>query len=343
VTGLPRNTIVHGDAIRRLSQLPTGSVDCVVTSPPYYQLRDYDVPDQFGLEASVDGWVSHLRAVMAEVARVLKPTGSVWLNLADSYSRHPRYGAPAKAQLLGPERLLLALAADGWLCRNKVIWAKPNPMPHSVGDRLTTTYEVVYFLVRLPRYYFDLDAIRVPHRSRGRRHHQPAPAGVPAWAGPLAGSQSGLRRARPDGVPGHRLGKNPGDVWTIPTAGYRGAHFATFPEALVLRPLLATCPERICTACGTPWRHISSPGSAADQESGILRPITTVAAPLAAACRCHAPAVPGVVLDPFFGTGTVGVVARRTGRDWIGVELNADFIDLARQRLTAVDSAAIAA
>ena len=174
------------------------------------------MPGQFGLEPTSTEWVNGCGAC-TEVARVLKPTGALWLDLGDSYSRHPRYGAPAKGSLLAPERLLLALAADGWIVRNKVIWAKPNPMPTSVTDRLNTTYDVVYFLVRSPRYFFDLDAIREPHRSSGRRSARPAADRSPGWAGPLAGKNDGLLRARARGVPGHELGKNPGDVWRIAT------------------------------------------------------------------------------------------------------------------------------
>src|SRR5579885_1859987 len=144
---LQSNRIIVGDAVEKLRTLPADSIDCVVTSPPYFQLRDYGAAGQLGLEGSVDDWVTTLRAVMRAVARVLKPAGSVWLNLGDTYSSDHRLGAPPKSLLLGPERLLLALAADGWIVRNKVSWAKPNPMPHSVTDRLNTTYEVVYFLV----------------------------------------------------------------------------------------------------------------------------------------------------------------------------------------------------
>ena len=163
---LPRSKLLVGDAIDELKKLPTSSIDCCITSPPYYMLRDYGVVGQLGLEANVDQWVDNLVQVMRQVARVLKDGGSLWLNLGDSFSRHIRYGAPPKGLLCAPERLLLALASDGWLVRNKVIWAKPNPMPASVTDRLNLTYEVVYFLVRSPRYYFDLDAIREPHRSQ---------------------------------------------------------------------------------------------------------------------------------------------------------------------------------
>jgi site-specific DNA-methyltransferase (adenine-specific) len=306
---LPRNTILTGDAATVLRSLPDASVDCVITSPPYYQLRNYGVVGQLGLEPTVDDWVAGLGQVFAEVSRVLKPAGALWINLGDSFSTHGRYGAPPKGLLLAPERLMLALARDGWLVRNKVIWAKPNPMPSSVGDRLSLTYEVVCLLVRSRRYWFDLDAIREPHRSRSARQARSSVGPAPEWIGPLAGRHSGLQRARAVGLPGHPLGKNPGDIWTIATAGYKGAHFAVFPRALVRSPLLATCPERVCARCGLAWRD--------------LQP----------ACSCAAAAVPGLVLDPFFGTGTVGLVAQEHGRDWLGIELNPVFVRLAEQRL----------
>ena len=144
-----RNTILIGDTLEQLQRLPDGSVDCVITSPPYFLLRDYGVAGQIGLEATVDEWVAKLRAVFREVARVLTPTGSIWVDLGDSYSRHHRYGSPAKGLLLAPERLLLALVEDGWIARNKVIWAKANPMPSSVVDRFAATYDSVYFLAAL--------------------------------------------------------------------------------------------------------------------------------------------------------------------------------------------------
>ena len=314
---LPRNTILTGDAAARLAELPEASVDCVVTSPPYYQLRDYGTAGQLGLEPTVDDWTVALRLVLAEMARVLKPSGAFWLNLGDSFSRHSRYGAPAKGLLLAPERVVQALATDGWLVRNKVIWAKTNPMPTSIRDRLSLTWEVLYLLVRSPRYYFDLDAIREPHTTAGARSPQ-APLGKrPEWAGPLAGSQDGLRRARAYGVPGHPLGKNPGDVWRLATRAYKGAHFATFPPELIRRPILATCPPLVCSHCGQAW------GPVTKSRSGLAGPT----------CHFAANPRPGVVLDPFFGTGTVGLVARELGRDWLGIELKPEYVALARDRL----------
>ena len=312
---LPRNTILVGDALARLRGLPSASVDTVVTSPPYYMVRDYLVAGQLGLEDTVDGWVEGLRSVMAQVARVLKPSGSLWLNLADTYSRASRYGAPAKSLLLAPERVLLVLSEDGWRVRNKAIWSKPNPLPSPVGDRLNTTYEFVYFLTRSRQYYFDLDAVREPHATKRGRRAATALGRRPVWAGPLAGSQDGLRRARAAGQPGHPLGKNPGDVWRIATRGFRGAHYATFPEALVRRPILAGCPEAVCVDCGKPWRRTGN------RET----PKPT--------CRCGTGSQPGLVLDPFMGTGTVAVVARGLGRDWLGIELNPEFVRLATARL----------
>jgi DNA modification methylase len=341
---VPPNTILVGDATEQLRTLAPGSVDCVITSPPFYMLRNYGAVGQIGLEETVHEWVERLRAVMAEVARVLVPTGSAWIDLGDSYSRHPRYGAPAKSLLLAPERLLLALSEDGWIVRNKVIWAKSNPMPASVGDRLTCSHDSVYFLTRQAGYHFDLDAIRVPHTSAQGRPGREVPNHRPEWAGPLAGSNSGLHRARPDGVPGHLLGKNPSDVWRLPTASYRGAHFATFPEALVERPLLATCPLKVCTGCRTPWKRSSGAVVVHGQRrpAGRDRHVRRYlgnwrtlhkAGPVRSGCGCKAPTRPGLVLDPFFGTGTVGVVAERHNRDWLGIELNPDYVRLAQQRL----------
>lgn len=317
MTALPRNTILHGDAVTRLAQLPTGQVDCVITSPPYFQLRDYGVPGQLGLERTVSAWVEGQRAVARQLARVLKPAGSLWVNLGDSFSRAPRFGAPTKGMLLAPERFLLAMADDGWIVRGKIIWVKPNPMPSAVSDRLTNAYEVVYLLARSPQYYFDLDAIRVPHP-------EPGPGGRPL------------------------AGKNPGDVWTIPTHGFKGAHFATFPPDLVRRPLLAGCPEAVCTACGQPWRRrvtiarVDLPGSStpaaqpvADRHVARFRGRWNTVRTIGQLqpCDCGAATRPGVVLDPYFGSGTVGVVAREHGRDWLGIELNPAYAAIAQTRL----------
>ncbi|HYI61540.1 MAG TPA: site-specific DNA-methyltransferase [Acidimicrobiales bacterium] len=327
---LPDRRILVGDALAELRRLPTDSIDTVVTSPPYFLLRNYGVAGQLGAGASVEHWIAELRAVLTEVGRVLKPEGTLWLNLGDTYSRTPRHGAPAKSLLLGPERLLVGLLADGWRVRNKVVWAKTSAMPSSVGDRLSSRWEPLYLLTRSHRYFFDLDAIREPARSRARPSQGTggqfqSEAKKPDWAGPGAGSNSGLAKMRAQGLTSHPLGKNPGDVWSLATAGYRSAHFATFPEGLVERPLLATCPERVCRRCGRAWRRAN-----ASRRLGSL----AVRGELRKSCPCPSRSwQPGLVLDPFMGAGTVGVVAQKLHRRWLGIELNPDFARLAEERI----------
>jgi len=170
-----RNTIIVGDAARELAHLPAHSVDMVLTSPPYFRLRDYAVDGQLGLEPDVDEWVHDLAAVAREARRVLTPTGSFWLNVADTYSTDVRQGAARKSLLLGPERLALTMLRDGWTVRNKIVWQKANPMPSSVRDRLTCTWEALYVFVIQPQYFFDLDAVRVPHQTPAPRPGRSSP------------------------------------------------------------------------------------------------------------------------------------------------------------------------
>lgn len=324
---LPLGQILIGDVRKRLAELPVSSVDTVITSPPYWNLRDYGHPGQLGLESDVQGWVAGLVDVCDVLARVLKPSGSLWLNVGDGYSNHPTQGAAKKSLLLGPQRLAVALADAGWIVRNQVVWAKSNPMPSSVEDRLSCTYEVVLLLVRSRRYFFDLDTIRQPLTSKAKK--RPNAGGyryLPNDAlPPDAGfdEDRGLSRLKVEGRAGHPLGKNVGDVWWLSTAGYRGAHFATFPVSLVERPLLATCPERVCAGCGAPWRR-------EPVNRGLIVPIL---GPLQPDCDCGTATTPGVVLDPFMGAGTVALAAETHGRDWIGIELNPVYAALAHRRL----------
>jgi len=325
-TTLPRNRIVVGDALEKLSALPDASVDCLITSPPYYSLRDYGAAGQIGLERHVDQWVENLAAISSQVARVLVPTGTYWLNLGDTYSSHPAQGAARKNLLMAPERLALRLQQDGWIIRNKIIWAKPNPVPSSIPDRLNTTYEVVYVMAKQPRYFFDLDAIRVPHRSApsGTTTRKSTSSRREDWRGPNVMAASGLRTLKARGQVGHPLGKNPGDVWTITPGGYRSAHHAIFPLALAERMIAAGCPEARCTRCREPWRR--------QVIRGLGR--TAARSALAPNCTCKAPNEPGLVLDPFIGSGTTAVAAQHLGRDWLGIELNPQFAAAARERIS---------
>jgi site-specific DNA-methyltransferase (adenine-specific) len=318
---LPRNTLLLGDVRQRLADLPAATVDCVVTSPPYFQLRDYgEEPDQLGLEETVQEYVAVLREICRELARLLKPTGSLWLNLGDSYSRAKFSGAARKSLLLAPERLLLALSDDGWMVRNRIVWAKRTCLPESVGDRLSVTHEDMFLLTRSQRYFFDLNAIRIPHISRPGKQSTDRQSSSPL--GPRGHAHENLGNLKRAGRVGHQNGKNPGTVWQLATASYRGAHFASFPETLVERPILATCPERLCRSCHQPWL-----ASYARDATGLRRRAYRPA------CSCHRRFTRGIVLDPFFGTGTVGVVAQRLGRDWLGIELNPEYCQLAWKRL----------
>lgn len=328
---LPRNTILIGDVRKRLAELPAASVDTIITSPPYFGVRNYGHEQQLGAEPDVNGWVSELRLVARELARVLRPAGSLWLNLGDSYSRRPAEGAAPKSLLLGPARLALGLVHDGWTLRNEVIWAKTNPMPSSVTDRLTTTHELIYFFTRSSRYYFNLDPIRRPlltgkqQPSSAPRSYPPAGIGAANRKGWTLNNNRGLVRLKASGVSGHPLGKNPGDIWSLPTAGFRGGHFAAFPLGLAERPLLATCPERVCTACGQPWQRELR------RRDGRLLAVGE----LGSTCICSADGVPGIALDPFMGTGTTALAAEKHGRDWIGIELNPKYAAMAEERLRA--------
>lgn len=359
----PRGTILVGDALSRLQELETSSIDCIITSPPYFQLRDYQHQGQLGLEDAIQDWVNNLLVVTNEMARILVSTGTLWLNLGDSYSTHQREGAPHKSLLLGPERLALRLLESGWIIRNKIVWAKTNAIPSSVTDRLSCAYEVIYLLSRSPRYYFDLDQIRTPakthragqpspppkqprhHTSRapgraeqpggqsspqhpGRRRHSTANPMPDAWRASNADTDHGLKAMKQLGIAAHPLGKNPTDVWRLASSNYRGPHFATYPEHLVERMLLAGCPEQRCRTCRAPY----------------IRPIRRLGAHatrLALQPTCHCPPQPddtpshepGLVLDPFLGSGTTAVVAEQHHRDWLGIEIHPDFAELAWQRI----------
>ncbi len=329
---LPRNTILRGNAREVLAGLLPESVDCCVTSPPYANgVRNYGVAGQLGQEPTVTEYVENLREVLRLVRRVLKDSGSLWLNLGDAYSKHSRQGAPCGSLLLAPQRVALALAADDWITRNVVVWQKPNPLPQSARDRLSPVYEVVIFATKTRSYFFDLDSLRVPHRSADR-----ARVALTERGRRYQGGNSGLGKLKAEGRVGNARGKNPGDVWTIPTPTDRLGHQATFPEALIERPILATCPERICVQCDAAWtrptRIVSTPtseGMRHTREVGELR-----------RCQCFAPTRPGVVLDPFIGTGTTTLVAERLRRDWLGVELNSTFAGLAEDRLRSARRAA---
>jgi site-specific DNA-methyltransferase (cytosine-N4-specific) len=272
------STLFVGDARDVLSSLPTASADCIVTSPPYWGKRDYGVPGQYGREPDPAAYVDTLRAVFAEARRVLADDGTCWLNLGDSYSvgggsatgLHAYVGqhltgrkAPglrAKNLLGNPWRVAFALQDDGWILRNAIVWHKPNAMPESVRDRLNCRHELIFLLVKQAAYWFDLDPIRVPHSDATQRQMlaryglvesrrppgRPARDTRPPKYGPharqlTAGRRYSNLRGNPSHRAGHPLGRNPGDVWAIPTRPYNGPHFAAYPIDLPLRCIAAGC------------------------------------------------------------------------------------------------------
>lgn len=198
-------------------------------------------------------------------------------------------------------------------------------MPNSVADRLTGRHELLFVLVRSPYYCFDLDAIRVPLRGRPAPPRRPrTPEYPPHGTAPNSVDRNkGLAKLKAVGISGHPMGAYPTDVWETATANYRGAHFATFSERLITPPLLATCPERICVACRAPWVP------AKQRLNGRLLAVGEIGPN----CQCHTDWRPGLVLDPFMGSGTVALVAEQHRRDWLGLELNPAYAALTERRL----------
>ena len=262
------NDIHVGDARETLADLPESSVHMMMTSPPYFGLRDYDADGQIGLEDSLDEYISELVGVFREVRRVLRPDGAAWLNLGDSYAQTGS-GQPAdsykestdapeprgdsfgrKNKMLVPHRVAIALQEDGWIVRNDCTWVKPNPMPSSVKDRLNTTTEQVFYLRPQPDGWFDLDAIREPHQTAEHHLKYHSDGGnFNKWD--ERGSDSGLSSS--SGV--HPAGKNPGDVFEVTTKPFPEAHFAVYPPELCETPIKATCPPQVCVDCGAPYER----------------------------------------------------------------------------------------
>lgn len=271
----------HGDALEVLRTLPDASFNCCVTSPPYFGLRDYGEAGQYGLEASPAEYVETMRTLFAEVRRVLADDGTLWLNLGDSYSgswgnqgrkaergtqrpingemltpvhdgRYPtsgsntgaiKPGAPPAKNLMGmPWRTAFALQDDGWILRNDVIWHKANGMPESITDRLSTRHEHVFMFSKARTYWFSLDAIREPHSEATLKRAEPHRAAPGKSRREGLGIPPGNRphTARLDQI-NHPNGRNPGDVWTLPTQPFGEAHFAVMPSALAERCVVAGC------------------------------------------------------------------------------------------------------
>lgn len=302
------NTILPGDCLAGLKQLPDHFVQCCVTSPPYWSLRDYGIAGQLGAEDTPEEYVNNLIEILTEVRRVLKPDGTLWLNLGDAYwgsgkagnnpiyqTKHTdfgklvkdrsRFGKPATGwhpelknkDMIGlPWMVAFALRRQGWYLRQDIIWHKPNPLPESVTDRCVKAHEYLFLLSSSKKYYFDHKAIQTPAKGKTEHDRISRPA-KKVFSSPLI---HGFREER-----GPYRVANRRSVWSITTKAFKGAHSAVFPPEL---------PE-LCIRAGS-------------REGDII-------------------------LDPFMGSGTTAMIAARLGRRFIGYELNPEYIQIAQERL----------
>ena len=339
-----RYRLLVGDVVERLRDLPAASVQTVVTSPPYWGLRDYNAAGQIGLEATPEEHTARIVEVFDEVARVLRPDGTAWVNYGDSYR---------DKQLIGmPWRVAFALQAAGWYLRSEIIWAKPNPMPESCTDRPTKSHEQLFFLAHPQsggRYFYDADAVREPHKEPHRSTGKIEGRGTDAAV--LDGSNAGFGLVGRVPRAYNQNGRNLRDVWTISTQAFPAAHFATFPEKLVEPCIKAGTSQRgACPECGAPWARVVEATESRgdwgrrderiqDQARGLRgaefyekheRPKTTGWEPT---CDHDGEPVPCTVLDPFAGSGTTLLVAMRLGCRAVGVEINPEYAEICRSRL----------
>lgn len=305
------DVIYNCDCLEGLRNLPSDSIDCCVTSPPYFNLRDYGVANQIGLETTPEQYIQKLVNVFHEVKRVLTPSGTLWVNIGDSYNgykgnakgsdfgsdfagyksqpcRKSKFGLEFKdakvKDLIGiPWMLAFALRNDGWYLRQDIIWSKPNPMPESVTDRCTKSHEYIFLLSKSSRYFFDSSSIKQPAKL----------SSIKRLSQDIASQKGSSRSLKTNGTMKAVIGDhtsswpkvNKRSVWEVSVNKSKSNHFATFPEKLILDCIKAGCP------------------------------------------------VNGVVLYPFMGSGTTAVVACKLGRHFIGFELNPDYVSLSRDRL----------
>ncbi len=354
--------IIQGNCLDKLKELPAESVDTCITSPPYFNLRDYQQPGQLGLEDTFQEYIDNLVEVFEEVKRVLKPEGTLWLNLGDSYSSSPTgnigkskkqksnmgshkdfkrnkiLSLPQKNLIGIPFRVAFALQAAGWYLRQDIIWNKPNPMPESVKDRCTKAHEYIFLLSKSPKYYFDNEAIKEDAKFPDGPN---TPKSIKAVEGVYSKNLQKI---------GANPKRNKRSVWTVTTKPFKGAHFATFPMDLIEPCVLAGCPEKVCVACGTPYERVIQKQKSLQVErnkrsgtndrkiGGVLDKYNRENPPidlgLEKQCNCEANETkPGTVLDPFGGSGTSGIVASNHNRNAVLIELNAEYIEIAKQRI----------
>ena len=365
------NQITCGDCVEVMREWPAESIDCCVTSPPYWGLRDYGCSGQLGLEPTPEEYVANMVKVFAEVKRVLKPEGTLWLNLGDSYNgsggaggwserkdvgkvgqvqnANRNVGSLKPKDLVGiPWMVAFALRQDGWYLRQDIIWHKPNPMPESVKDRCTKAHEYIFLLSKNKKYYYDADAIREPQSEASLARYN-------YGFNTNDMKPSGERPNTGEEIKPNPAGRNKRSVWTVTTKPYSEAHFATFPPDLITPCILAGCPALVCDKCGKPMVKHYETTSIPDRtprantlnvipgrdkvtrlQSKEMKPVTKMFKGLQPSCdgigigcdNMHP--VPGIVLDPFMGSGTTAMVAYENNRNYVGCELNPEYIKLNR-------------
>ncbi|EHL15433.1 DNA methylase [Peptoanaerobacter stomatis] len=307
------NTIICGDALETLKNFPDESINCSITSPPYYGLRDYHKKEQIGREKTVEEYLDRLINVFREVRRVLKKDGTCFIVIGDSYAgtsskkeqRDPKYPKGRNGQnpsitqkvlgykskdLMGiPWRLAFALREDGWYLRSDIIWHKENAMPEACKDRPTRSYEHIFLLSKSPRYYYDYDSLAEPMKEVSKKRYVRGRSKENKYLNENSGAKiqkineaRGYGQYKGDNIPQFR---NKRDIWTINTTSFRGNHYAAFPPKLAEICMIAGCPKG------------------------------------------------GIILDPFIGSGTVGLIALLHNRKYIGIELNEEYVNLTKKRI----------
>lgn len=226
--------ILIGDVRKKLTELPDSSVNCVITSPPYWGLRDYEQKEQLGLEPTPDEYVSKMVEIFREMKRVLTPDGTFWLNIGDSYSNSKIKDIKSKDLVGIPWMIAFALRLDGWYLRQDIIWSKPNPMPEPTKDRCVKSHEHIFLLTKSSKYFFNYEAIREPRVSSSNNHQ---------FGGKKYNDSNNMIYKSIGSIYKSDGKRNKRDVWSVPTQPFKGSHFAVMPEALVKPCILAGSKE----------------------------------------------------------------------------------------------------
>jgi DNA modification methylase len=339
--------LLHGDAKDVLKDLPENFVHTVVTSPPYWQLRDYFANDQLGQERTPEEYVKNLVDICKEIKRVLRKDGTFWLNIGDSYNnnsgferttdwkRKGRSGGSSDKKafkhssikikdLVGmPWRVAFALQNDGWFLRCDIIWQKTNPMPDGAKDRPTRGHEYIFLLTKSSKYFYDY------YRVLEDTEEQPEQI-----QGFGANEQHGTYRMDQNRTFEHYGKRNKRSVWKTSVSTFKGKHFATYPFQLIEPCIMASTSDKgCCVECGTPWfRNFEKEKKPSDNQKGYT--LELVDKGWEQGCECNTNEVkPCIVLDPFNGSGTTGNVAFKYDQHYIGVDTNKEYLEIARNNI----------